>query len=230
MVTTIRNAGSGPGSRTFDGCSVELWKQLKPGAEPDVIATAVPAGGTILELGAGVGRITHPLLARGYRVVAVDNSPDMLAEIRDAETLLSDIEDVALDRRFDAVLLGSCLIHAPGFDTRRALLATCRRHLGPAGVVLIQRHRETWPGDVGPGFTWEADGVRNIVDAIQWDGPLVHMTLRHETAIGTWTHSFTFEPLDRAGIDEVLAAADLRLEGFLDARETWIAARARSAA
>jgi len=34
--------------------------------------------GAILELGAGVGRITHPLLELSYRVTAVDNSPEML--------------------------------------------------------------------------------------------------------------------------------------------------------
>jgi SAM-dependent methyltransferase len=227
MATTIRNSGSGPGPRTIDGCSVEFWKQLRPGTEPETIAAAVPPGSTILELGAGVGRITHPLLALGYRVTAVDNSPDMLAEIHGAETVLSDIEALRLDRRFDAVLLCSCLIHAPGPDARRDLLAACRRHLAPGGVVLIQRHREAWPDDVVPGRIHAADGVADYVDAVHRDGPLVHMTLRHETAIGTWTHSFTFEPLDREKIDAALAAADLRLDRFLDPDRIWIAAVAR---
>ena len=224
MPTTIRNEGSGPGPRTLDGCSVEFWKQLKPGTEPETIASVVPAGGTILELGAGVGRITHPLLALGYRVTAVDNSAEMLLEIHGAETVLSDIEDLNLDRRFDAVLLCSCLIHAPGFAARRALLATCRRHLAPDGVVLIQRHRESFPGDRQAGQSFEANGIRDHIDAIRREGPLVHMTLRHGTVIGTWTHSFTFEPLDRAKLDEALAAADLHLDRFLDAAETWIVA------
>jgi SAM-dependent methyltransferase len=227
MATTIRNSGTGPGARTIDGCSVEFWKQLTPGTEPEIIAGAVPAGSSILELGAGVGRITHPLLAMGYRVTAVDNSPEMLAEIRGAETVLSDIEDLALDRQFDAVLLGSCLIHAPGFEARRALLATCRRHLAPGGQVLIQRHREAFPGDVHEGQSFAGDGTTDHIDRLRRDGAIVHMTLRHETRIGTWTHSFTFEPLGRADIDAALAAVDLRIERFIDERETWLLARAR---
>lgn len=224
MPTTIHNEGSGPGPRSIDGCSVELWKQLKPGMEPETIASVVPAGGTILELGAGVGRITHPLQALGYRVTAVDNSAEMLAEIRGAETILGDIEDLNLARRFDAVLLCSCLIHAPGSAARQALLATCRRHLSPGGIVLIQRHRESFPGDRQVGQSFEGDGIRDHIDAIRWDGPLVHMTLRHETAIGTWTHSFTFEPLDREKLDQALNTADLRLDRFLDPAQTWIVA------
>jgi len=227
VATTIRNSGSGPGPRTLDGCSVEFWKQLPPGTEPAIIASAVPSGGSILELGAGVGRITHPLLALGYKVTACDNSPDMLAEIRGAETILSDIEDLALDRRFDAVLLCSCLIHAPGFDTRRALLATCRRHLNPGGVALIQRYRQGWPGNVRPGHVHEADGVRHHIEAVRREGSRVQMNLRYETATGIWTHSFTFEPLEREAIDTALASADLRRDRFLDPDETWIAAVAR---
>jgi len=226
MPTTIRNSGSGPGPRTLDGCSVAFWKQLRPGSEPATIAAAIPAGGTILELGAGVGRITHPLLALGYRVTAVDNSPEMLAEITGARTVLSDIEDLDLGRRFDAVLLGSCLIHAPGFEARRDLLAACRRHLAPDGVVLIQQHREDFPGAVRQGQSFPSEDTVDHIDALRRDGPRVHMTLRHETAVGTWTHSFTFEPLDRGKVDAALAAADLRLDRFLDPARTWILARA----
>ena len=226
MATTIRNSGTGPGPRTLDGCSVAFWQQLKPHGEPEIIAAVVPTGGTILELGAGVGRITHPLLAMGYRVTAVDNSLEMLATIRGAETVLSDIEDLMLGRPFDAVVLASCLIHAPGFETRQALLGTCRRHLNPNGAVLIQRHREAWAGHVALGDSWEADGIRHTVAELSQDGPLVHMTLRHETANGTWTHSFTFEPLDHAAIEAALGAAGLRFDRFLDEPQTWIFARA----
>ena len=122
MATTIRFRGSGPGPQSLDGCSVELWKLLPAGVEPSLIASAVPPRGSILELGAGVGRITHPLLALGYRVTAVDNSSEMLAEIRGATTVLSDIEDLALGTLFDAVVLASFLIHAPAPGARTALL------------------------------------------------------------------------------------------------------------
>src|SRR5512146_1045645 len=40
------------------------------------------AGGRILELGAGSGRVTVPLARAGFEVVAVDSSPAMLAKLR----------------------------------------------------------------------------------------------------------------------------------------------------
>ena len=150
MATAIRFRGSGPGAQTLDGSSVEFLKLLPAGIEPSLIASAVPARGSILELGAGVGRITHPLVALGYNVTAVDNSPEMLAEIHGAVTVLSDIEELSLGRSFDAVLLGSFLIHAPVPGTRAILLEVCRRHVNPSGVVLIQRYRDGWPASGYP--------------------------------------------------------------------------------
>ncbi len=227
MPTKISNTGSGPGPRTLDGCSVEFWKQLKPGAEPDLISSVVPAGGSILELGAGAGRITHALVHRAFDVTAVDNSPEMLAEITGAKTCLSNIEDLVLDQRFDAVVLGSCLINAPQFGSRSALLKTCRRHLASDGVVLIQWYGENWPGEnVRAGSSHQADGILHRIDEIRRDGPLVHMTLRYETPRGVWTHSFIFEPLDKCKIETTLMAAGLRFNRFLDCEQTWIVASA----
>jgi SAM-dependent methyltransferase len=70
---------------TPDGCSVELYALLPPMGEPEVVHAAVPAGASILELGAGAGRVTHRLVALGHPVVAVDESAEMLAQIRGAE-------------------------------------------------------------------------------------------------------------------------------------------------
>ena len=64
--------GTGTGAITPDGCAVEVYTRLPIGPEPDIIAAAVPAGAHILELGSGVGRMTHPLLERGFTVTAVD--------------------------------------------------------------------------------------------------------------------------------------------------------------
>jgi 2-polyprenyl-3-methyl-5-hydroxy-6-metoxy-1,4-benzoquinol methylase len=73
-----------------------LWKLHPAGVEPSLVASAVPQGGSILEPGVRVGRITHPLPELGYKVTAVDNSSEMPAEIRGATTVLSNIEDLAL--------------------------------------------------------------------------------------------------------------------------------------
>jgi SAM-dependent methyltransferase len=52
--------------------------------EPEVVHAAIPAGASILELGAGAGRVTRRLVELGHPVVAVDESPEMLARIREA--------------------------------------------------------------------------------------------------------------------------------------------------
>jgi SAM-dependent methyltransferase len=228
MATTIRFRGSGPGPQTLDGCSVELWKLLPAGAEPVLIASAVPSRGSILELGAGVGRITHPLLELGYRVTAVDNSSEMLAEIRGATTVLSDIEDLSLDVSFDAVVLGSFLIHAPAPGARAALLAVCRRHVKSSGVVLVQHYRDGWPMGAVRGFLGERDGIKAFVDEVAHDGRFVRTTLRYEAASGTWTQSFTIEALSQSELADALAHVGLSFERHLDQDSTWLLARPTS--
>jgi 2-polyprenyl-3-methyl-5-hydroxy-6-metoxy-1,4-benzoquinol methylase len=205
-----------------------LWKLLPAGVEPSLIASAVPPRGSILELGAGVGRITHPLLEFGYRVTAVDNSSEMLAEIRGATTVLSNIEDLTLSTPFDAVVLGSFLIHAPAPGARAALLEVCRRHVKPSGVVLVQHYRDGWPASAIPGFLGEKDGIKAFVDDVAHDGRLVRMTLRHQAASGTWTQSFTAETLSQAELGDALAHAGLSFERHLDEDSSWVLARPTS--
>ena len=64
-------SGSEPGVITPDGCAVELYSRLSAGNEPDVIEAAAPAGARILELGCGTGRVTRPLVERGFDVTAI---------------------------------------------------------------------------------------------------------------------------------------------------------------
>jgi len=99
--------GTGPGTITPDGCAVQPYPRLPAGNEPDVIAAAVSAGARILELGCGVGRVTHPLLERGFTVTAVDESQEMLDRVHGARAVRSPIEDLELAEEFDAVLLAS---------------------------------------------------------------------------------------------------------------------------
>jgi SAM-dependent methyltransferase len=93
-----------------DGSPVELYTLLPDRGEGEIVAAAVRPPATILELGCGTGRMTRQLVARGFRVTAVDESAEMLEHVRDAETVRARIEDLELGRRFDAVLLASNLL------------------------------------------------------------------------------------------------------------------------
>ena len=66
---------------TRDGSPVDLYRLLPALGEPEQVHDAIAPGAEVLELGCGVGRITHPLVALGHRVVAVDESKEMLANV-----------------------------------------------------------------------------------------------------------------------------------------------------
>jgi hypothetical protein len=61
-----------------DGSPIEVYKRLPALGEPELVAAVVPEGATILELGCGAERITRPLVALGYVLLASHfvNDPD----------------------------------------------------------------------------------------------------------------------------------------------------------
>jgi SAM-dependent methyltransferase len=134
-----------------DGSPVELYLRLPPRGEAEIVDGVIEAGAEILELGCGVGRVTHELLRLGHPVVAVDESPEMLEHVRGATTVCSPIESLVLARRFSCVLLMSNLVNTTD-SQRDSFLATCARHVAPDGVVLIERHEPDWrPTEKAPG-------------------------------------------------------------------------------
>src|ERR1700748_2190276 len=126
MTESSRPVGTGPGVITPDGCAVDFYARIAAMGEPEIVHDAIPAGASVLELGCGGGRVTHPRVALRHPVTAVDESPEMLAHVRGAETVCARIEDLSLDRRFDVVLLASHLINADDDAVRSAVLARCR--------------------------------------------------------------------------------------------------------
>ncbi len=144
MTDPPRPNGTGPGVITPDGCAVDFYAQMAAMGEPAIVHEAIGPGAAVLELGSGTGRITHPLAGLGHPVVAVDESPEMLAHVHGAQTVCARIEDLELGRRFDAVLLASHLINTDDVTTRTALLDACRRHVSDDGCVVVQMHAPAW--------------------------------------------------------------------------------------
>ncbi|MFD8539221.1 class I SAM-dependent methyltransferase [Streptomyces rubrogriseus] len=216
--------GTGPGAITPDGCAVELYSRLPAGAEPDIVAAVVPEGARILELGSGVGRMTHPLLERGFEVTAVDESAEMLERVRGARTVCSPIEDLDLGERFDVVMLASFLVHAGDVEVRRGLLRTCARHVAEDGCVLIQRegadyHTNLPRERVDPsGFTiriLSADPVGDGVNSVRAE---------YEFPDAVWTQTFRARPLTREQFEEALGEAGLAVDRYLTDDGTWVRA------
>ncbi|MFJ5532949.1 class I SAM-dependent methyltransferase [Streptomyces sp. NPDC093261] len=216
--------GTGPGAITPDGCAVELYARLPVGPEPDVIVSAVPPGAHILELGCGVGRVTHPLLERGFTVTAVDESPEMLERVRGARTVRSPIEDLDLGETFDVVMLASFLVHAGDIAVRRALLRACRRHVAPGGCVLIQREGEDRHTNL-PRERVDPSGltVRIVSSEPVGDG-VRSVRAEYEFPDATWTQTFLSRPLTKEEFEEALAGVGLMVDKYLTDDRTWVRA------
>nr|WP_189321320.1 class I SAM-dependent methyltransferase [Streptomyces flaveus] len=229
--------GTGPGAITPDGCAVELYARLPVRDEPDIISAAVPAEAHILELGCGVGRVTHPLLERGFTVTAVDESAEMLERVRGARTICSPIETLALREKFDVVMLASFLVHTGDVEVRRGMLDVCRSHVADDGCVLIQREGEDyhtnlprersemgvlpaegWKSEEPSGFTVRMLSAEPVGDGVN----SVHAEYVFPDAI--WTQTFLARPLTKEEFEGVLAEAGLKVDRYLTGDGVWVRA------
>jgi len=201
-----------------DGSPVEVYARLPELGEGEIVAPGIPAGASVLELGCGTGRITRQLVRLGYRVTAVDESAEMLAHVRDAETVQAQIEGLDLGRRFDAVVLASNLITAEP-EQRRAFLETCRLH---ADVVVCEGLPLAWSPEDGETVLGDVTS-RLRVDS--FENGLVCGEMEYESGGEKWRHAFEMRVFaDEPALSAALAEARFRLDRWLDAR--WFTARA----
>jgi len=105
-----------------------LWREL-----------ADAAGGAILDLGAGTGRVARDLAARGHELVALDTDPDLLAVLQertaDVQTVQADARSFELDRSFALVIAPMQLAQILGGpDGRIAMLERAHAHMTPGAT------------------------------------------------------------------------------------------------
>ncbi len=225
-----RNPGTGPGQITPDGCAVEFYALLPSFGEPQIVHDAVPAGADVLELGCGTGRILRPLAQLGHPVLGVDESPAMLARVRDLPTVCSPIETLRLDRTFGAVLLASTMINvAPAL--RHEFLATCRHHLAGDGVVVLQQNPPSWfeNFEQAPRVRDEPGGIRRIIRSARREPPRLHIEVEYQVGDRTWTHAWASNEIGTAELTGNLAAAGLRFGRWLTGDQAWFTAVAAAA-
>jgi SAM-dependent methyltransferase len=134
-----------------------LWREL-----------AAAAGGPVLDVGAGSGRVAIDLHRRGFDVHTLDVDETLLAVLRrrapGVPTHVADARDFALPHRFALVIAPMQTIQLLGDARERGRFLRCaRRHLEPGGLVAaalattLERFEE---GDleVAPDMR-EVDGV-----------------------------------------------------------------------
>jgi SAM-dependent methyltransferase len=145
-------------ARSFDGVA-EAYERGRPRCPPDVIAEiAAAAGGgpRLLDVGAGTGRLSVPLVAAGYDVVAVEPLDGMRAILARAigpeRALAGHAEALPLD---DASVDGAVCSDAwHWFDGARAA-DELARVVRPGGSVVVcvlhdddEQPRPGWADDV----------------------------------------------------------------------------------
>ena len=150
----------------------------------------------------------------------------MLAHVRGARTVLSSIEDLELDERFDVVLLGSFLINTGDLGVREALLATCLRHVAEDGVILIQREAEGFYDKV-PREQQMRDGVgRMAITSSEEIEPGVRANrVDYYFPDAQWTQFFRTRHLPDAAFELALVGAGLRLDAYLTPEHMWARVR-----
>jgi len=219
--------GAGPGARTSDGCSVELYRDLPYLGELDDILGELKCGSRLLELGCGTGRLTRPLLGQGLSVTGVDNSADMLAGMpREAVAVLCEIEQLNLGDRFDVAILASCLINHPSLSTRNSFLAAARRHLKPGGRLFVQRHDPNWLLNASVGDVRQRGESSITIETVARSGNEVSMKIRYDRPRGTWWHAFGAVVLDDQATEVALTGAGFGQASWHGHARRWISASA----
>lgn len=217
--------GTGPGIITEDGCSVDLWAALPAGDTPRLIDDAISSAASVLDLGAGTGRLADPLVSLGHSVVAVDESAAMPAHVRHAHPVCATIEDLGLGTTFDVVLLASHLVDTPDPRSRMALLATCCRHVHAGGQVIVQRYPPGWAETTDGTTTQIADGITRHLRAVpgREDG---RYTIEAIFRMGQnrWSQHYTMQELGDDALEHHLRQAGLRLHRWISDDGAWVSA------
>jgi ubiquinone/menaquinone biosynthesis C-methylase UbiE len=131
-----------PQSRSFERVA-DVYERARPEYPAEAVAWIVEeldlrAGRTVLDLGAGTGKLTRALVPTGAHVIAVEPGEQVLAELRrvlpDVETRLGPAEAIPLaDDSVDAVTIGQAF-HWFRHDEA---VPELHRVLRPAGAVAL---------------------------------------------------------------------------------------------
>lgn len=198
----------------------------------EIIARVDPASNT-LEVGAGTGRFTLPLLARGFSVTATDLNPAMLGELETKVAALGDqgkrrcqiqVENVFQlsypDASFDFVYSLHVIPRFLTWEDQRSALREIARVVKPGGRLLFNyRNKRSFYNLAyrGPAVTPE-----------QVEATLAEAGFQVEALIGKWWLNKTLLKKLPMPANRAIAAVDWRWRHFLPrlAWDVFVLARA----
>jgi SAM-dependent methyltransferase len=198
-------------ARSFDRAAEE-YERGRPGWPPEVLELLpVAVDSTVLDIGAGTGKLTRVLAARYTHVIAVEPLAEMRAileqRVPKAEALPGVAEAIPLgDASVDAVFTGQAF-HWFATDVAVAEIA---RVLRPGGVLARMWNEPIEPNPLPPEYRARLDELFD-----EMPPPLVDDHVFDGTPFGE-IHAGEIEHERRSSRDEVLA---------FSASTSWIAHR-----
>jgi SAM-dependent methyltransferase len=199
------------------------------------------AGGPVVELGVGTGRIAIPIAADGILVIGVDSSPGMLEVCRRHAELagvtldlrLGDLREPPVTERVPLVICPfRSLLHMRTDDDRREALAAARDLLLPRGLLVFDVFA---PGadDVAATHDRWIEREPGIFERAVWDTEARTLTLSVRGESGETTMTLAWlEPGDWRRLLEETGFAVEACYGWFDRRPyaggedtVWVALR-----
>jgi len=201
------------------GAAADVYERGRPGYPEEALDWLLPPGARrVLDLGAGTGKLTRQLVARGLEVVAVEPADGMRVELRravpDATALAGSAESIPLtDACVEAVLVAQAWHWV---DVSRAVPEVARvlRPGGRLGLVWNSRdERVGWVAELGRIMS---GGVEHFDLAQPPVGPPFAPIERRDFA---WS-----DPITPDGLIDLVASRSYMIIAPPDRRESTFAA------
>jgi SAM-dependent methyltransferase len=142
----------------------ELYDLLFDSLDFDIpywLETAQSAGGPVLEIACGTGRILLPIRRAGIDIEGLDASPAMIGRLKDkagaaglsVRAEVADMREFSMGRRFSRIFCGfNGFAHCETIQDQLACLRSSLRHLEPGGALVLHM---SYPG---PAYWSEPKG------------------------------------------------------------------------
>lgn len=199
----------------YDG----LHSAWEPTATVNTVAELAGAGGRVLELGVGTGRVALPLARKGLAVTGVDVSVGMLDRLREKDpdglvtAVRGDFVDLPVDGEFDVVFVVNSLLQLIGADTQAQCVRRVAEHLAPGGVFVMEEANPAVFAHSGVEVMRMAADELHLL-ATQYDPVHQHYFAQHVVIGGGRAdlHPMALRLTSTAEFDLMAGAAGLRLE------------------
>lgn len=122
-----------------------VWYHFNPFRTTAVRVLDLPSNCSVLEIGCGAGVVTRYLAERGFRVTAVESSPELARcarlrchGFRNVDIVESYLDVMTLDEKFDLVVcLDPTLLESEFYGPGLELFAMCRKVLKSTGSLVL---------------------------------------------------------------------------------------------